>query len=63
MNIFLSFLPYEPNDLEVYNHILTTFNIKFLFRNFMSVDVIKQVISGMSYDKLNVFHWHITGKV
>eukprot|EP00088_Acartia_fossae_P031560 TRINITY_DN3242_c0_g1_i11.p1 TRINITY_DN3242_c0_g1~~TRINITY_DN3242_c0_g1_i11.p1 ORF type:complete len:644 (-),score=150.03 TRINITY_DN3242_c0_g1_i11:691-2586(-) len=29
-------------------------------RNFMSVDVIKQVISGMSYDKLNVFHWHIT---
>jgi len=29
-------------------------------RNFMSKKVIKQVISGMSYDKLNVFHWHIT---
>ena len=24
------------------------------------VQVIKQIISGMSYDKLNVFHWHIT---
>jgi len=29
-------------------------------RNFMSKKVIKQIISGMSYDKLNVFHWHIT---
>ena len=29
-------------------------------RNFMTVDVIKQIIRGMSYDKLNVFHWHIT---
>jgi len=29
-------------------------------RNFMSKKVIKQVISAMSYDKLNVFHWHIT---
>ena len=24
------------------------------------VQVIKEIISGMSYDKLNVFHWHIT---
>jgi len=29
-------------------------------RNYMSVAVIKEVISGLSYDKLNVFHWHIT---
>lgn len=29
-------------------------------RNFMTKKVIKQIISGMSYDKLNVFHWHIT---
>ena len=29
-------------------------------RNFMTVDVIKKIIRGMSYDKLNVFHWHIT---
>jgi len=29
-------------------------------RNFMSKAVIKQIIRGMSYDKLNVFHWHIT---
>jgi len=29
-------------------------------RNFMPKKVIKQIISGMSYDKLNVFHWHIT---
>jgi len=29
-------------------------------RNFISKKVIKQIISGMSYDKLNVFHWHIT---
>jgi len=29
-------------------------------RNFMSKKVIKNIISGMSYDKLNVFHWHIT---
>ena len=29
-------------------------------RNFMSKKVIKNIISGMSFDKLNVFHWHIT---
>ena len=29
-------------------------------RNFMSKKVIKNIIRGMSYDKLNVFHWHIT---
>jgi len=29
-------------------------------RNFMSKKIIKEIISGMSYDKLNVFHWHIT---
>jgi len=29
-------------------------------RNFMSTKVIKKIISGMSFDKLNVFHWHIT---
>merc|ERR550532_1405366 len=29
-------------------------------RNFMTKSVIKKIIRGMSYDKLNVFHWHIT---
>jgi len=29
-------------------------------RNFMKVAVLKQIISAMSYDKLNVLHWHIT---
>lgn len=29
-------------------------------RNFISKKVIKNIITGMSYDKLNVFHWHIT---
>ncbi|EFX61848.1 hypothetical protein DAPPUDRAFT_337961, partial [Daphnia pulex] len=29
-------------------------------RNFVSVPVIKKIIDGMSYDKLNVFHWHLT---
>jgi len=29
-------------------------------RNFMSKKVIKNIIRGMSFDKLNVFHWHIT---
>ena len=29
-------------------------------RNFMTVSVIKQIIRGLSYEKLNVFHWHIT---
>lgn len=29
-------------------------------RNFMTKAVIKKIIRGMSYDKLNVFHWHIT---
>jgi len=29
-------------------------------RNFMTKEVIKKIIRGMSYDKLNVFHWHIT---
>ena len=30
-------------------------------RNFISLATIKQIIAAMSYDKLNVFHWHITG--
>lgn len=29
-------------------------------RNFISVPVIKKIIDAMSYDKLNVFHWHLT---
>jgi len=29
-------------------------------RNFMTKKVIKKIISALSYDKLNVFHWHIT---
>jgi hypothetical protein len=29
-------------------------------RNFFSVPVIKKIIDAMSYDQLNVFHWHLT---
>ena len=29
-------------------------------RNYINVPTIKSIISGMSYDKLNVFHWHLT---
>jgi hexosaminidase len=29
-------------------------------RNFVGVPVIKKIIDAMSYDKLNVFHWHLT---
>merc|ERR1711962_131684 len=29
-------------------------------RNFMSLDVIENVINGMSFNKLNVFHWHLS---
>jgi len=29
-------------------------------RNFMPIDVIKNVINGMSFNKLNVFHWHLS---
>ena len=29
-------------------------------RNFMPVPVLKRIIDGISYNKLNVFHWHIS---
>ena len=29
-------------------------------RNFFSVPILKRVIDGLSYNKMNVFHWHIT---
>lgn len=29
-------------------------------RNFITVPVIKKIIDAMSYDKLNIFHWHLT---
>lgn len=29
-------------------------------RNYMSVDSLKRVLVGMSANKLNVFHWHVT---
>ena len=29
-------------------------------RNYFTVEVLKRLIDGMSYNKLNVFHWHIT---
>ena len=29
-------------------------------RNFISVPIMKRVIDAMSYNKLNVLHWHIT---
>lgn len=29
-------------------------------RNFISVKTLKRLIDGMSYNKLNMFHWHIT---
>jgi hypothetical protein len=29
-------------------------------RNFISVEGIKRVIDGLSYNKMNMFHWHLT---
>ena len=29
-------------------------------RNFFNVEILKRVIDGLSYNKMNVFHWHIT---
>ena len=29
-------------------------------RNYYSIDAIKRILDGMMYNKLNVFHWHIT---
>ena len=29
-------------------------------RNFFSIESIKRIIDGMVYNKLNVFHWHLT---
>lgn len=29
-------------------------------RNFISIDGLKRLIDGMSHNKLNMFHWHIT---
>lgn len=29
-------------------------------RNYFSVDAIKRTLAGMSYAKLNRFHWHLT---
>jgi len=29
-------------------------------RNFFSIPILERVIDGLSYNKMNVFHWHIT---
>lgn len=29
-------------------------------RNFMTLELVKKIIDAMSYNKLNVFHWHLT---
>jgi len=29
-------------------------------RNFFSMKILKRVVDGLSYNKMNVFHWHIT---
>lgn len=29
-------------------------------RHFISMNVLEQILEGMEYNKLNVFHWHIT---
>lgn len=29
-------------------------------RNYFSLDILKEIVDAMSYNKMNVFHWHIT---
>ena len=29
-------------------------------RNFFSLEILKKIVDGMSFNKMNVFHWHIT---
>ena len=29
-------------------------------RNYFNMDILRNIIDGMSYNKLNVFHWHLT---
>lgn len=29
-------------------------------RNYVTIPIIKKIIDAMAYDKLNIFHWHIT---
>lgn len=54
------YIPYTPiviNDYPRYPHrglMLDT------ARHFMSLDVIYTILDGLSFTKMNVFHWHIT---
>lgn len=54
------------NDCAVLNRALKRYFWEFLFRNLsvipgndLPVSVMEQVIESMSYNKLNVLHWHI----
>ena len=30
-------------------------------RHFIPMPTLKKIVDGLSYNKLNVFHWHISG--
>ena len=29
-------------------------------RNYFNLDILKGIVDALSYNKMNVFHWHIT---
>ncbi|KAK2724945.1 chitooligosaccharidolytic beta-N-acetylglucosaminidase-like [Artemia franciscana] len=45
------------NDSPVYSHRGLSMDTS---RNYLPLPALKRIIDGLSYNKLNVFHWHIT---
>ena len=47
----------QIDDVPVYPHRGVLIDTS---RNYFSVDILKRIVDGLSYNKMNVFHWHIT---
>jgi len=56
-NYFISYLPIEIEDAPAFAHRGIMIDTA---RHFLSKVAIKRTIDAMSYNKLNVLHWHIT---